>query len=317
MFNPRRAELQRASNSKGSKQSYKHINYARERKTSFRVAEPATLLEFLLVKMGSMSKTNLKALLTKRRISVNGTIETLHNFQLNPGDIVELDSTNTKYKFSHPKIKIIYEDDHILVVNKDTGILSVATPKHEEVTAYKVMLNYVKKQNSRNNLFVVHRIDRETSGVLMFAKDIETQESLKEHWHDDTHERYYYALVEGEMEKDYETIKSWLTENPKSLKVHYSNTDDGGELAITSYKVVCRKDGKSLLKVNIKTGKKNQIRVQLSSIGHPIVGDRKYGAQTASIGRLGLHAAQLVIMHPATGKTIKFEAPIPKVMHLG
>ena len=314
MYNQRRNEIKNAS--KLSKNTGKKTNYARQRLTSFIVNNESQLMDFLIEKMGSMSKTNVKALLTKRRVSVNGQVETLYNFKLNPGDKVELDSTNTKYKFSHPKVKIIYEDDYLLVVNKSEGILSVSTPKHEEATTYKVMLNYVKKQNLRNNLFVVHRIDRETSGVLIFAKDPDTQMHLKEHWHDSTHQRFYYALVEGEMEKDEDTIKSWLTENPKSLKVHSSPIDDGGELAITSYKVVCKKKGESLLKVNIKTGKKNQIRVQLSAIGHPIVGDRKYGAQTSRIGRLGLHAAMLGIIHPHTGLPIKFEAPIPKVMHL-
>lgn len=317
MYNSRRAQMQRATSNafKGNRPG-KRTNYARERKTEFHVNEEDSLMEFLIRKMGSMSKTNIKNLLSKRRVSVNGQVESQYNLALHVGDTVELDSTNIKYKFSHPKVQIIYEDEYLLVVNKKEGILSVATPKHEEVTTYKVMLNYVKKQNYQNNLFVVHRIDRETSGVLLFAKDPQTQMTLKEHWHDDTHIRYYYALVEGEMEKDEDTIKSWLTENPKSLKVHASNVDDGGELAITSYKVICKKKGLSLLKVNIKTGKKNQIRVQLSSIGHPIVGDRKYGAKTAFIGRLGLHAAILGIIHPATGEPIQFEAPMPKVMHL-
>ena len=317
MYNRKREENKRAQQNRDQKYTHEPLkNYARERITNFQVKEPNTLLDFMLQKMGGMSKTALKSYLTKRRISVNNQIQTQFDFKLNIGDSVCLNSTNKQYKFSHPKIKIIYEDDYLLVINKDTGILSVATPRHEELTAYKVMLNYVKKQNLKNNLFVVHRIDRETSGVLIFAKTPEVQELLKEHWHDDSHQRFYYALTEGEMEKDEDTIISWLTENPKSLKVHSSITDDGGEKAITLYKVICRKDGKSLLKVNIKTGKKNQIRVQLASIGHPIVGDRKYGA-TTTIGRLGLHAAQLILIHPITGKQMSFDAPIPKVMHLG
>lgn len=317
MYNQRREDLQRAQNGTCNNNHQRLKNYARERHTSIKVNEPDMLLmDFLIKKMGGMSKTSVKALLTKRRISVNGKIESIYNYKLNVGDLVEIDSTNTKFKFSHPKVRIIYEDNYILVINKGVGLLSVSSPLHEEVTAYKIMLNYVKKQNKRNNLFVVHRIDRETSGVLIFAKDFDTQENLKNNWHDESHQRFYYALVEGEMEKDDDTITSWLTENPKSLKVHNSFTDNGGSEAVTSYHVVCRKHNQSLLKVNIKTGRKNQIRVQLSAIGHPIVGDRKYGAKTSTIGRLGLHAASLTIVHPNTGMPIKFEAPIPKEMHL-
>lgn len=317
MYNKRRSDFKRAQEEAG-RNTYKPNlkNYARERHTKLKVNDPALLMDFLLLKMGGMSKTSVKNLLTKRRVSVNGTVESQYNLQLNAGDIVEIDSTNTKYKFTHPKVKIIYEDNYLIAINKGVGLLSVSSPLHEEVTAYKIVLNYVKKQNLRNNLFVVHRIDRETSGVLIFAKDFDTQNNIKDHWHDDSHQRFYYALVEGEVEKDDDTIISWLTENPKSLKVHSSFTDNGGEQAITSYHVICRKKGMSLLKVNIKTGRKNQIRVQLSAIGHPIVGDRKYGATTSPIGRLGLHAASLTILHPNTGEPIVFEAPIPKEMHL-
>lgn len=317
MYNQRRSDIQRAYNEAGNNRQQPQLkNYARERHTALKVSEPAQLMDFLIQKMGGMSKTSVKALLTKRRISVNGQVESQYNFALNPGDLVEIDSTNSKYRFFHPKVKILYEDNFLIAINKSEGLLSVSSPLHEEVTAYKIMLNYVKKQNKRNNLFVVHRIDRETSGVLIFAKDPLTQERIKVHWHDATHERYYYALVEGLVEKDEDTIISWLKENPKSLKVHSSFEDNGGEQAVTSYKVVCRKNNETLLKVNIKTGKKNQIRVQLAAIGHPIVGDRKYGAQTSPIGRLGLHAASLTIIHPDTGLPIKFEAPIPKEMHL-
>lgn len=317
MYNKRRSDFDRAKKNAGKGFNQPFIkNYARERHTKLKAGEPVMLMDFLLQKMGGMSKTSVKNLLAKRRVSVNGSVESQYNFQLNAGDLVEIDSTNSKYKFSHPKVKIIYEDNYLIAINKDVGLLSVSSPLHEEVTAYKIILNYVKKQNLRNNLFVVHRIDRETSGVLIFAKDFDTQNNIKEHWHDDTHQRYYYALVEGEMEKDDDTIVSWLTENPKSLKVHNSFFANGGEQAITSYHVVCRKKGMSLLKVNIKTGRKNQIRVQLSAIGHPIVGDRKYGATTSPIGRLGLHAASLTIVHPNTGEPVTFEAPIPKEMHL-
>jgi len=280
--------------------------------TSFRVKEKAELFDFVLQKMGSMSKTAVKSLLNNRQIFVNDKVETQYNLMLQEGDQVTINFSKTKAVFHHAKLKIIYEDEYIIVVDKAEGLLAVATEKNEESTAFRVIMNYLKKQSLKNRLYVVHRIDRETSGVLLFAKQKETQLILQENWHRDVHERIYYAMVEGRVEKEQDSIVSWLTEDWKSKKVYSSFQDNGGQKSITHYQVVKRSEKFSLLKIELETGRKNQIRVHMQNIGHPIVGDKKYGSLVSPIGRIGLHAAVLGLRHPVTGKPIRFESEIPQ-----
>ncbi len=280
--------------------------------TSFRVKEKAELFDFILEKMGSMSKTAIKSLLSSRQVFVNNKIETQYNFALQEGDQVAINFSKTKAGFQHAKLKIIYEDEYIIVVDKSEGLLAVATEKKEESTAFRIIMNYLKKQDIKNRLYVVHRIDRETSGVLLFAKQKETQLRLQENWHRDVHERVYYAMVEGKIEKEKDSIVSWLTEDWKSKKVYSSFKENGGQKSITHYQVVKRSENFSLLRIELETGRKNQIRVHMQSIGHPIVGDKKYGSLTSPIGRIGLHAAVLGLRHPVTGQPIRFESEVPK-----
>ena len=183
-------------------------NFIRERSTDFVVSEPAKLFEFLQQKIGS-SRNNIKSLLSKRLVSVDGAIETRYDYELKKGQKINVCFTGKKNTFSHPKISIIYEDDAFLVVDKKEGILSVPAPNHAaEDTVLKVMVGYVKRQNRQNALYTVHRIDRDTSGVLMFTKTPEVQQAVKAHWHDSDHRKVYYALVEGIVEKDEDTVES-------------------------------------------------------------------------------------------------------------
>jgi len=283
-----------------------------DKKTSFRVKEKAELFDFVLQKMESMSKTAVKSLLSSRQIFVNDKIETQYNLTLQEGDRVTINFSKTKAGFHHAKLSIIYEDEYIIVVDKAEGLLAVATEKNEDSTAFRIIMNYLKKQNLKNRLYVVHRIDRETSGILLFAKQKETQLLLQDNWHRDVHERVYYAMVEGSVEKDQDSIVSWLTEDWKSKKVYSSFQENGGQKSITHYQVMKRSEKFSLLKIELETGRKNQIRVHMQSIGHPIVGDKKYGSQESPIGRIGLHAAVLGLRHPVTGRPIRFESEIPK-----
>jgi len=282
--------------------------------TSFRVKEKAELFDFVLQKMGSMSKTAVKSLLNSRQIFVNDKVETQYNLTLQEGDRITINFSKTKAGFHHAKLNIIYEDEYIIVVDKAEGLLAVATEKNEDSTAFRIIMNYLKKQSLKNRLYVVHRIDRETSGVLLFAKQKETQLLLQENWHRDVHERIYYAMVEGRVEKEEDSIVSWLTEEWKSKKVYSSFQENGGQKSITHYQVVKRSEKFSLLKIELETGRKNQIRVHMQSIGHPIVGDKKYGSLVSPIGRIGLHAAVLGLRHPVTGKPVRFESEIPKKM---
>jgi 23S rRNA pseudouridine1911/1915/1917 synthase len=199
-----------------------------------------------------------------------------------------------------------------LVVNKKHGALSMSTGKEDETTCYSLMTDHVKRRGRNNRIFIVHRLDRETSGLLMFAKSEKAQQILQDNWNENVIARTYVAVVEGKVEQDKGQIVSYLTENHKSLKMKSSPTDNGGKKAVTNYKVLQSGEKYSLLELDLKTGRKNQIRVQLESIGHPIVGDKKYGAQTNPLQRICLHARSLAFFHPITRKKMFFDTDIPK-----
>ncbi len=198
-----------------------------------------------------------------------------------------------------------------MVIEKEAGILSIATDKELEKTAYSILSRHVKQSNPKNKIFVIHRLDRETSGVMLFAKSREVQEILQTEWKQTIVERTYYAVVEGIPEKKNGTIASWLNEN-KAFKVFSGQNPEKGHKAITHYKVLKQEKDYSLLEVNLETGRKNQIRVHMQDIGHSIAGDKKYGAKTNPFKRLGLHAGVLSFKHPKTGKVVHFESPVPQ-----
>ena len=212
----------------------------------------------------------------------------------------------------HPvEVKILYEDDYLIAINKPSGLLSVATDREKDTTAYRLVKDYLAYGNRRAHLFVLHRLDRDTSGILIFAKDKGTQEAMQSRWNEVVTERGYMAIVEGLPEKKQDELRSFITEN--RAMVVYQSREEKGKLAVTRYRVAKFNDQYSLLKINIMTGRKNQIRVHSQWIGHPIAGDRKYGAQTNPFGRLALHSNVLSFIHPWTGKTMKFTAPLPKM----
>ena len=231
---------------------------------------------------------------------------------MKPNDNVIINSLRGNIELSHPKLKIIFEDQYLIVVEKKEGLLTVSTGKSDETTAFSILKNYVKKSATQNRIFVVHRIDRETSGIIVFAKTREIQLAMQEHWHEVVTRRVYVALVEGKVEKEKDTIVTWLTENEKSLKIHSSDTDNGGQQAITHYRVVKSNERFSLLEIELETGRKNQIRVHMQGIGHPIVGDKKYGSISTVIGRMGLHARILAFIHPMTLENVSFETVVPR-----
>ena len=282
------------------------------KETRLKVAENTDLMSFLLAKMGGMSRNSIKSLLAHRQVMVNNEITTQFNFALKPNDNVIINSLRGNIELSHPKLKIIFEDQYLIVVEKKEGLLTVSTGKSDETTAFSILKNYVKKSATQNRIFVVHRIDRETSGIIVFAKTREIQLAMQEHWHEVVTRRVYVALVEGKVEKEKDTIVTWLTENEKSLKIHSSDTDNGGQQAITHYRVVKSNEKFSLLEIELETGRKNQIRVHMQGIGHPIVGDKKYGSISTVIGRMGLHARILAFIHPMTLENVSFETVVPR-----
>ena len=281
------------------------------KETKLKVTEPIELMTFLLAKMGGMSRNSVKSLLAHRQIMVNNKVITQFNLQLQPNDVISVNSGRGNTELSHPKLKIIFEDAYLIVVEKKEGLLTVSTGISDETTAFSILKTHVKKSSPANRIYVVHRLDRETSGVIMFAKTKEVQLILQENWHRIITRRIYVALVEGKVEKEQDTIVTWLTENEKSLKIHSSDTDNGGQQATTHYRCVKSNDNYSLLEIELETGRKNQIRVHMQDIGHPVVGDKKYGAGVSPIGRLGLHARLLAFYHPISTEVVSFETQVP------
>ena len=281
---------------------------------TFHVKEEAILSDFVAKKIGSMSKTALKRVLSRGQVFVNNQVKTQYDYALRPGDVVAVDFAKEATGLKSSRVSVLFEDDYLVVVNKSEGVLSVATDKQEDYTAFRVVLNHLKKQSRSNRLYVVHRLDRETSGVLIFAKQKEAQMLMQRNWQRDVKSKVYYAIVEGVVEKDSGEIRTWLNEDPKSKKVYSSDFDNGGMESVTRYEVVRRLNGYTFLKVLLLTGRKNQIRVHMQSIGHPIIGDKKYGGSTSPIGRIGLHASSITFRHPITTKLMTFEAELPEKM---
>lgn len=280
--------------------------------TILKVEENAELMKFLLEKLPGKSKNNIKSLLVHRQIRVGNKTITQYNHQLEPGNVVEVQWAKVRTSSKATTgLEILFEDDHVIVITKDTGLLSMGTDKEQEKTAYNTLKEHVKNTDPENKIFIVHRLDRETSGVMMFAKTAEAQQIMQSNWKKLVQERTYVALVEGRIQKDSDTMITWLKEN-NAFVTYSSPTDNGGKKAVTHYKVLKRSKGFSLAEVKIATGRKNQIRIHMKELGHPIVGDKKYGAHTSPINRLGLHAQVLAFKHPITNELIRFETRIPK-----
>ena len=284
---------------------------ARSQYTDYMVKEPMELMTFLSTVMPQASRTKIKSLLTKRIVYVDNVITTQYNFPLKPGMKVQISRNKKVQEFHSRLLKIVYEDAYLIVVEKSEGLLSVNTERQKERTAYTILSEYVRRANKRNRIYIVHRLDRDTSGLMMFAKDEKTQHTLRDNWHEIVFDRRYVALVHGEMERNAGTVHSWLTD--RTLYVSSSPTDDRGKESVTHYHTVKRGNGYSLIELNLETGRKNQIRVHMQDLNHPIVGDGRYGREEDAnpLGRLALHAFKLCFYHPVTGEMMHFETPYP------
>ena len=208
------------------------------------------------------------------------------------------------------KLNIVYEDKNYIVVDEPSGLLTVSTEKEKENTLFHKVLTYLKQKNKNNKVFIVHRLDKETSGLVLFVKNEKLKNLLQKDWDNLVKLREYIAIVEGKPREKEECLKNYLVED-KTLKVHETKNNKIGKLAITKYKVITSIDKYSLLRIEIKTGRKNQIRVQLSNIGNPIIGDKKYNSKSNPIHRMGLHANKLIIINPITKKEMIFETDVP------
>ena len=299
----------------------------------YRVARSDTLLEFLLRKCNT-SRNNVKALLARKQVLINGSVVTQYDFPLAKDDEVKLarkpvreEPTKTATKRAErgraprkPVIKVIYEDEDFIAIDKPAGLLSVESDKETEC-AYGYLLQAMQVGDKNARPFVLHRIDKETSGVLVFAKNIKLHSMLRMRWNELVQCREYYAVAEGIFEEKSGTIVSYLKENANNLV--YSTNDPTGQRAVTRYEVVKENPQGlySLLRVQIETGRKNQIRVHLKEKGHPIIGEDKYGKKADGtfvknpLERLGLHASKLEIIHPVTREVLTFRAPIPPAFY--
>ena len=308
---PSTKQYSKPSTKAHSKPSTKPNKPNLEKQLSFTVAEENELLKFLLAVMPHKSRTHIKSLLEHGQISVDGEVTTLFNYPLLAGQKVFINSSKVYNKKSLPLgLKILFEDEHIIVIEKPAGMLSIATAREKDLTAFSILSAHVKEKDAQNRIFVVHRLDRETSGVMLFAKSEVIKKILQNAWKDVVLERSYAVVVEGRVTDDKGTIISWLKEN-KALRMYSSNIPNDGQKAVTHYRVLARSNSYSLLEVKLETGRKNQIRVHMQDLKHSIIGDIKYGGTKSPINRLGLHAKVLAFKHPRTDENVYFECPIP------
>lgn len=304
---------------------------------NYQVSQDAFLLEYLFQLFPGQSRTGVKNMLSKGRILVNGKSRTAFDLPLKKGDRITVISkgisiaratrNDARSEVEKAGVQILFEDENYIVVDKPSGMLTVATGK-EKKTLYALLNAYIKvnarmqrkedllsgrePDRSTAKIWIVHRLDRGTSGVLVFAKNERAKDILQSKWKDLVAERKYVAWLEGRLEKERGAIQSWLAENPKSLKmVSLDQEAPGSQLAITHYRVLSCSRHYTQVEFSLQTGRKNQIRVHAASLEHPVAGDEKYGAQTDPVKRLALHAETLVFRNPFSGKTVRCTSPLP------
>lgn len=282
--------------------------YNVDRYDHYVVEEEAPLLEWLLAHLKG-SKTKIKATLQGRGIKVNGKITTQFDYLLKPGAKISVSQTKKNDQFKSRYVKIVYEDRWLVVIEKNIGILSMAAG-HKSLNVKSVLDDYFKKSGQRCTAHVVHRLDRDTSGLMVYAKDMETEQIFEHNWHEIVYDRRYVAVVSGEVEPDEGTIANWLRDN-KAYVTFSSPVDNGGKYAVTHFHVLNRTTEHSLVEYQLETGRKNQIRVHSADMGHPVCGDPKYGNGDDPIHRLCLHACVLCFYHPLRESAWSLKHPSP------
>lgn len=268
-----------------------------------------TLLDFLASLFPDSSRTSLRQMLQQGRVRVNGEIEKNAKRGIGSADTVDV-GRKAIVATIDPRVSLLYEDDDLLVIVKSAGLLTVSTTSEKDETAQAILNDYMKSKRG-DRVHVVHRLDRDTSGVMLFAKSYDIREELKETFAAHDIERVYYAIVQGTPSKKSGTIRSYLQEDERTFDVRSVVDRDKGKLAVTHFKTVQASGDYALLEVRLETGRKNQVRVHLMEAGTPVVGDTRYGKPSDPLGRLGLHAAVLGFTHPTTGRKMRFTAPLP------
>lgn len=282
----------------------------KQKQEQLTVIESTKLLVYLIEQLRGKSRTTIKSLLAHRQVYVDHHTVTQFDYPLEPGQTVSICYGRVAEEARYKGLRILFEDPWLIIIEKEAGLLSIATAKEKLQTAYSILSGHVKKENPANKIFVIHRLDRDTSGIMVFAKNQEVQSRLQRAWQDSVMERTYVAVTEGEVQNEKGTIRSFLSEN-KAFVMYSTSKPGEGDEAITHYKLLKRNTHYSLLEVELGTGRKNQIRVHMKEMGHPVIGDKKYGSSVNPIGRTGLHARVLAFIHPITGKEIRYETAVP------
>jgi len=274
------------------------------------VEQPDELLKYLLEYFSSKKRPLIKAILSGGQVKVNGQQITQFNHSLRKGDQLSINWSKPSKKVKLAQLNIIHEDNQLIVIEKEPGLLSVASAKEKSKTAIQILKDHILARNPKDKVFVVHRLEREMSGILVFAKTAETQAKLQNDWNNYVIDRRYVAIVEGRPNKAQDTLKNYLTIN-KNNRVFVSKSADGSSMAVTHYKVIKQSRAFSMLELSTESGIKNQIRVQLAHIGHPVTGDKKYTAKKNPLARVALHAGLLEMIHPENGEKLRFELVAP------
>lgn len=273
------------------------------------VRESAPLMEFLLKQMSGTSKNRVKDLLRGHAVSVDRKLATKYDLMLIPGQMVRVSRHKRSTELTNRFVKVVYEDKDIIVIEKNPGILSMAS-SHKQYCIKTVLDEYFKKRHFQCTAHVVHRLDRETSGLMIYAKSFEAKKILTDNWHDIVFDRRYVAVLCGRVPDEGGTLHSWLKDN-KAFFTYSSPEDNGGKEAITHWRKLDENNDFTLAEFKLETGRKNQIRVHANDMGYPIAGDDKYGHGKNPLGRLALHAYRLYFYHPITGEPMEFETPFP------
>ncbi|MCM1452299.1 MAG: RluA family pseudouridine synthase [Clostridium sp.] len=278
------------------------------------VQAETALLPHLIDSLPQCKRLTVKEYLKHNQVMVNGSVSRQFDMPLKPGDDVKVNQSREFQVFHHPRMKIYYEDDDIIVAYKGYGLLSMSSDrrsKKEEVTAYSILREYLKRKDPSNKLFIIHRLDQQTSGLMMFAKSQKAKEAMQHNWNNMVLERKYVAVVEGLLDNPEGEVRSYLAEN-SAHEVYSTNNPEEGKLSVTRYRVLKAGKNRTLVELSLDTGRKNQIRVHMKDLGHPISGDRRYGAPVSPIHRLALHARTLRFVHPITRKDMNFTSDIPQ-----
>ena len=280
------------------------------KEVALKVGSQTELMKFLIEKFPEKSRTAIKAILAHKQVTVDDLVTTQFDFPLKRGQMVFLNKKKSEEKPRFRGMRVVFEDKDLIVIDKFSGLLTIAPEADRVKSAFSILEEYVKRFDPKNEIFIVHRLDKDTSGLMVFAKSKKVQDALQHEWNNATLECVYVAVVEGVVEKLEGTITSWLKEN-KALMMFSSPIAGEGMKAVTNYKLLKSDKMFSLLEVKLETRRRNQIRVQLKEIGHPVAGDKKYGAKTNPLGQMGLHSRVLAFKHPVTGKALRFDTPIP------